>query len=226
MLREIDLSKVTDNKLYGKEDEVTVPCDSCAGCSECCQTVGDTIILDPLDIYNLSIATGRSFAEMMESVIEIRMVDGLILPNMMMNEETGGCNMLDSDGRCGIHKLRPGFCRLFPLGRLYDENGNFKYILQINECDHPVKGPVRVCDWLGINDLDTYESFVKEWHAVLKDLTEKADKTEDEMIKKHLSWLPVRVFFEPPYDKKADFYKQFRDRLRFYGTQLSSMGIK
>ncbi len=225
MLREIDLSKVTDNRLYKENDEVIVPCDSCAGCSECCRAVGDTIILDPLDIYNLNIATGRSFAEMMEREIEIRLVDGLVLPNIMMDEGSGGCTLLDENGRCTIHKLRPGFCRLFPLGRLYDENGDFRYILQVNECDHPVKGPVRVSDWLGITELDRYEGFIKEWHAVLKGLTEKADQTDDEKIKKHLSWLPVRVFYEPPYDKKADFYGQFHDRLKVLNSGLKSAGI-
>ena len=219
MLREIDLGAITDNRTYGPCDEVTVPCDSCAGCSECCRTVGDTIILDPLDVFNLNIATGRSFADMMEHEIEIRMVDGLVLTNMMMDEKTGGCRMLDENGRCTIHSLRPGFCRLFPLGRLYDENDDFKYILQKDECTHPVKGPVRVSDWLGIPDLERYEDYIKSWHSVLKDLFGAVGKTDDENIQKHLSWLPIRIFFEPPYEVNGDFYGQFNDRLRYFRTR-------
>ena len=71
MIRNVDLSKVTDNKLYTKEDIVNISCDGCKGCSDCCKSVGDSIILDPFDMYNLSKATGKSFESLMEDVIEI-----------------------------------------------------------------------------------------------------------------------------------------------------------
>ena len=35
---------------------------------------------------------------------------------------------LNEQGRCSIHDSRPGFCRLFPLGRFY-ENGGFREIV-------------------------------------------------------------------------------------------------
>nr|MCR5117722.1 YkgJ family cysteine cluster protein [Lachnospiraceae bacterium] len=110
MIRNIDLSKVTDNRLYTKDDIVNISCDGCKGCSDCCKSVGDSIILDPFDMYNLSKATGKSFEALMEDVIEIRLIDNIILPNMMISDETG-CKMLDENGRCSIHALRPGFCR-------------------------------------------------------------------------------------------------------------------
>ena len=89
MIRNVDLSKVTDNRIYTKNDVVNISCDGCKGCSECCKSVGDSIILDPYDMFNLSKATGRDFADLMEDVIEIRLIDNLILPNMMIDEEKG-----------------------------------------------------------------------------------------------------------------------------------------
>ncbi len=222
MIRNVDLSKVTDNRLYTKKDIVNISCDGCKGCSDCCKSVGDSIILDPFDMYNLSKATGKSFEALMEDVIEIRLIDNLILPNIMIDEEKG-CKMLDENGRCTIHALRPGFCRLFPLGRLYDDNGDFKYILQIHECDYTPKGPALISDWIGIDDLDKYEAYIKRWHAFTKMLGEYIKGLKDTRKKEHFSWLLIRVFFEPSYDTNKVFYSQFEERLASYEENLKSV---
>ena len=221
MIRNVDLSKVTDNRIYTKNDVVNISCDGCRGCSDCCKSVGDSIILDPYDMFNLSKATGRDFADLMEDVIEIRLIDNLILPNMMIDEEKG-CKMLDENGRCSVHALRPGFCRLFPLGRLYDENGDFNYIVQIHECDYEPKGPALISDWIGMDDLDKYEAYVKRWHAFTKMLETYIKGLKDTRRKEHFSWLPVRVFFEPSYDTDKDFYAQFNERVSLYEENLRS----
>lgn len=221
MIRNIDLSKVTDNRLYTKEDIVNISCDGCKGCSDCCKSVGDSIILDPFDMYNLSKATCKSFEALMEDVIEIRLIDNIILPNMMISDETG-CKMLDENGRCSIHALRPGFCRLFPLGRLYGDKGDFKYIYQIHECDRGPKGPARISDWIGIDDLDRYEAFIKRWHAFTKMLDTYIKRLKDTRKKEHFSWLLIRVFFEPSYDTEKDFYAQFEERISSYEDNLRS----
>ena len=49
-------------------------------------------------------------------------------------KEQDRCAYLDADGRCRIHDVRPGICRLFPLGRVYDDKGDFSYFLQTGEC--------------------------------------------------------------------------------------------
>ena len=219
MLRNVDLNKITDNRLYTRDDIVNISCDGCRGCSDCCKSVGDSIILDPYDIYNLSKALSRSFADIMEDVIEIRLIDNLILPNILIDEENG-CKMLDENGRCKVHDLRPGYCRLFPLGRLYDESGDFKYIHQIHECDYPDKGPALISSWIGIDDLETYEAYIRRWHKFLKKLGEYIGGLDDTRKKEHFAWLPVRVFYEPAYDTSEDFYPQFEKRIGYYEKQF------
>ena len=219
MIRNVDLEKITDNRLYTKNDVVNIGCDGCRGCSECCKSVGDSIILDPYDIYNLAKAVGKGFADLMEDVIEIRLIGNLILPNMMIDEEKG-CRMLDDNGRCTIHALRPGFCRLFPLGRLYDDKGDFDYIVQIHECDYTPKGPALISDWIGIDDLDRYEAYIKRWHAFSKMLETYIKGLKDTRKKEHFSWLLIRVFFEPAYDTGKDFYVQFDERISSYEENL------
>lgn len=213
MLRDVNMDEISDGKLYTAEDVVRITSDGCRGCSECCRIVGDTIVLDPLDIFNLSKALNKSFAEMMEKEIELRMVDSCILPNIMMQEETDACGMLDENGRCTIHKSRPGFCRLFPLGRIYDEEGDFKYFVQVHECPYPKKGDVKIADWLGVSDVALYEKYVKDWHSLCRNINAYAEECKDPLQLKKANWMLIRLFYEKPYDLSADFYPQFYARL-------------
>ena len=55
MLRDIDLNKVSDGKLYGINDMAKTDCNGCKGCSSCCRGMGNSIVLDPLDAHRLSV---------------------------------------------------------------------------------------------------------------------------------------------------------------------------
>ena len=54
MDRYIDLNEVSDGNLYHSNDLVKTGCGDCKGCSACCESMADTIILDPMDIYLLT----------------------------------------------------------------------------------------------------------------------------------------------------------------------------
>ena len=127
MKRQCSLEDISDGKLYGINDMVRADCHGCNGCSACCRGMGSSIVLDPYDCYRLSSALGKTFQEMINQEIELNVVDGLILPNLKMKEDTQACVFLDENNRCSIHQERPGICRIFPLGRYY-ENGTFHYI--------------------------------------------------------------------------------------------------
>ena len=51
MLRDIDLNEISDGRLYTANDMVKADCMGCQGCSSCCQGMGDSIVLDPYDMY-------------------------------------------------------------------------------------------------------------------------------------------------------------------------------
>ena len=134
MERNVDIDKISDGKRYGANDMVKVGCDDCRGCSACCRGMGDSIVLDPMDLYRLERKLGKSMEEILTAgYISLRVVDGVILPHLKMTEQSDQCSFLNDEGRCSIHDARPGFCRMFPLGRLY-ENGTFSYFLQVSEC--------------------------------------------------------------------------------------------
>lgn len=212
MLREIDLSAVSDGKRYRQSDMVKAGCNDCKGCSDCCRNMGRSIVLDPYDCFELCKNLRESFEKLLSYAIELQVVDGIILPNLKMtgNEET--CTFLNEQGRCSIHSFRPGFCRMFPLGRIYEE-GDFQYFLQVKECKMEPKTKVKIHKWLGIPDIRRYETFVKKWHYFLKDVEKILGSFQEEASLKNVSMYLLKNFYLIPYDENQDFYLQFEERL-------------
>ena len=133
MKRRVDLSEISDGRLYSANDMVKADCHGCEGCFACCCGMGTSVVLDPLDIHRMMQGLHIGFEQLLKTGIELNVVDGLILPNLKMTGEKEQCAYLNEQGRCTIHRFRPSICRLFPLGRYYEENG-FHYFLQIHEC--------------------------------------------------------------------------------------------
>ena len=82
MLRDIDLNEISDGRLYSANDMVKADCMGCQGCSSCCQGMGDSIVLDPYDMYRLCTGLKTAPAALLASSLELGVVDGLILPHL------------------------------------------------------------------------------------------------------------------------------------------------
>ena len=191
---------------------VRISCNDCEGCFKCCCDMGSSIILDPYDIYSLTTNLSRDFQSFINQGIELNIVDGLTLPNIIMNNSRKSCSFLNDTGRCSIHQFRPGICRLFPLARIY-ENDSFYYIHQIYECDHPSKSKIKIKKWLDIPELNEYEKFVNTWHYFLKDMEEFVSSCQDDNLIRTLNLLILNTFYITPYTKDS-FYNEFYSRLR------------
>lgn len=220
MQRNVSLEEISDGKLYDLNDLVKADCHDCLGCSACCQGMGESIILDPLDIYRLCDGLHKTFEQLMTDAVALRVVDGMILPHLAMQGEEEACIFLNQEGRCSIHAFRPGICRLFPLGRYY-ENGSFRYFLQTKECKSPNRTKIKVRKWLDTPEIHTYEKFVSDWHYFLKDIGEKLSETADDTLTKQVNMYILKLFYMLPYEAdgecnphaEADFYAQFYARL-------------
>lgn len=221
MRREVSLEEISDGRLYELNDMVKADCQDCAGCCDCCQGMGDSVVLDPYDVYRLSQGLGKNMEELLDSCLELGVVDGNILPHLRMEGEKEQCVFLDENGRCSIHSIRPGFCRLFPLGRYY-EDGGFRYILQIHECKKTNRSKIKVCKWIDTPNLREYEKFVADWHYFLLDVQEVLYQSEDSQLIKNLNLYVVRRFYMQPYSGEEEFYPQFYRRLK-EGRQLLAL---
>lgn len=218
MERNVEIDKISDGKRYGANDLVKVGCDDCRGCSACCHGMGDSIVLDPMDVYRLEKKLGKTMEEiLLAGNVALRVVDGVILPHLKMTEQSDQCSFLNEEGRCSIHDARPGFCRMFPLGRLY-EDGTFSYFLQVNECPKENKTKVKVRRWLDTPELGKYEAFTTEWHYYLKKKQNAARESEDDAFRQQISMSILKLFYLLPYDGNTDFYTQFAARMELADT--------
>ncbi len=212
MKRSIDINEVSDGKLYDVNDMVKAGCDGCRDCHACCVDMGGSIILDPLDIFNMTKKLSVTFEQLLAEHIELGVVDGIILPNIKMSGSSDKCRFLNEEGRCSIHDVRPGICRLFPLGRIYEDR-SFKYFLQVYECPKENKSKVKIKNWLGIENINAYEKFVNRWHYLLEDLQNKVLKYADEQTSKNVSMYILQSFYMARYSEEIDIYDQLNTRL-------------
>lgn len=207
-------------KLYKAGDLVKADCGGCQGCSACCQGMGDSIKLDPLDVYRLETNLGLTFEELMNRHMELHITEGSILPNLRMQGTKERCTFLNEEGRCVVHGFRPGLYRLFPLGRYYEEGG-FSYYLQSQECPKKNKTKIKVGKWLDMPDLKKYEEFAAAWHFLLKDIRNLLEENQDEQLTKELNMYVLNLFYTKPYDSGVDFFAQFEERLEQMRKLLS-----
>ena len=102
MRREVRMEEISDGKLYRAEDMVRAGCGDCQGCSACCHRMGNSIIVDPLDIYRLNIQGKVGLEELFSRYLELHVEDGIILPNLKMTGPEEACGFLDQDGRLSL----------------------------------------------------------------------------------------------------------------------------
>ena len=82
MRREQTLEEISDGKLYDSNDMVKADSHNCEGCCDCCQGMGDSVILDPFDVHRLSIGLKKPAEQLLQECLELGVSDGNILPHL------------------------------------------------------------------------------------------------------------------------------------------------
>ena len=100
MIRNEKLEDISDGRLYDANDMVKAYCNECKGCHACCTGMGNSIVLDPMDVMRLCRETGKNFTQLLEKELEVNVVDGLVLPNIKMTADIHG--HLDAKRKQGI----------------------------------------------------------------------------------------------------------------------------
>ncbi len=179
--------------------------------------MGDTIHLDPLDVQRLTAALGTGFSGLLEEgIIGLHTEEGLVLPHLAMDPVREACVLLGEDGRCTRHEARPGLCRLYPLGREYTDGG-LQYFLTEHECPEGPMSKVRIRDWLGMEDIRRYETYLCEWHALTgrqKRLCTKAVAAGRTELARRRSMQLLETFYLSLPETEESFYLYFEQCLR------------
>ena len=202
------LEGISDGRIYDIEDTVKADAGGCDGCSACCHDVGNLVVLTPFDVYEMRSYLNRSFDELLVDQLELCENNKIMLPHLKMHGESKRCSFLSVEGRCIIHGHRPNICRLFPLGRVYEED-DFKYFLQVDNCIKPNLGKVKVKEWIGIENYQKNKEFILAWHHLLKALTFRVkfvwDSQERDAINNYLQ----DTFYRITIKDGEDFYDAF-----------------
>ena len=204
------LDKISDGRLYDIEDVVKADTCGCDGCSDCCKDVGDLVVLTPFDIYEITNYLNMDFDKLIGDKIVLRENNKIVLPYLKMQEKNKNCSFLDEKGRCTIHLKRPNICRLFPLGRAYQDN-DFKYFLQVDNCPKDELKDVKVSQWINIENYNENKKFILEWYKFIKALTFRLKFVRDEKEIAHINEFLLDNFYRVKIDN--DFYKSFEELL-------------
>ena len=179
MIREIDEKLIRPEQLMSSTDMAKLGCNHCRECSDCCKNRAEWITLDAFDVKELKANLNYSFTGLLEQgLITLSVIDGVVLPCLSKKQSADECLFLQSDGKCSIHAFRPGICRMFPLARLYHEDGSFSYFLQEGECPRNNGVKIKISRWLGYPDIRRYEQSVRQYHDALLKLRKNCASAE------------------------------------------------
>lgn len=114
---------------------------------------------------------------------------------------------------------------MFPLGRYWEDETHFKYIVQKGECNKDNLSKIKLKKWLGIDGLAEYDSYIVRWHEYVKQLQAALPGLSEDNVK-ILNTFNLRVFYMTTYagcvDDKA-FYAEFDRRLVMAKEKLGLM---
>lgn len=111
-----------------------------------------------------------------------------------------------------IYAVRPGICRLFPLGRIY-YNDSFKYFLQVYECSNKNRTKVKVKKWIDTPNINEYEKYISTWHNYLMKMEKMIEEKSEDTFNRQVSMTILRDFYITPYHDGTDFYTEFYKRM-------------
>jgi len=213
------LDGIWDGKFYGIKDMVKADAGGCDGCSVCCHGVGELVQLTPYDLYEITYALNCGYSDLIDHKIELRQEKGLELPHLKMLGETEACSFLDDQGRCTLHQNRPNICRLFPLGRIYEDR-DFKYFLQVDACTKTKLGKVKIKKWLGIERYNENKAFILKWQDFIQAVNFRMKFIQGEEEKADIRSYVLNHFFRFDLEDKEDFYDLFDKQLALAKEKL------
>lgn len=209
-------------KLFDANDMARIDVHDCKGCSKCCHNMGQSIVLNPWDIYQICENTGLTFYELLAGPLELHEENGLLFVNIKLqpqnavNLQSGyRCPYLNEQERCSIHDFRPGVCRLFPLGRQYLDDGNqIKYFILLDVCD-AAKSKIKISKYLQIPNYPMYEKFLIEYNKLQRKGLIFVNENRDRAAEYNKRYL--ELLFCEEYDS---FYDEVFERMNILSKEF------
>jgi Fe-S-cluster containining protein len=142
----------------GPNDPVQLVCGT-AGCSANCCKNGPHIVLNPYEIALICQASGMSYEDLLD-IVETDRVNGF--PLVLLPRDPA-CPFWTEQG-CRIYAARPLACRLFPFGRVFEDNASHYILPDRNRCTGLVPAPSRtLSDYLAEQETAAQVRMADAW---------------------------------------------------------------
>ena len=148
----MDLIKDKDKKFKFK----------CKKCGFCCKY----IILYPFDIMNLCKKLDITTKEFLKKHAKLNIDKDKILRCLL--KEPQKCNFLKNN-QCSIYESRPIRCRLFPLGRYFEDN-EVSYIITGKCIGFDSNKKQSIKEFLDAQEVSQYDEMVNDWNKFIIEL--------------------------------------------------------
>lgn len=156
-LRSIQIAG-SDAKVLSESDFLQLSC-GIFGCTSNCCTKSAPIILNPYEIAVVCRESRLSYEDFLD-IVETDRAKGF--PLVMLPRDPA-CHFWTGRG-CRIYKARPLACRLFPLGRVFNEGQSHIVLPQLNVCSGLAASPaITVAEYLREQDTSVFMQMADRW---------------------------------------------------------------
>lgn len=190
---------------------------TCRRCGACCRDLGDRLMVEPLDVYQLGcFLIKRDFSicgveDVYARFTHITMLNE-ILPIFLMNTsgEDHSCVFLE-DGKCKVYEARPRACRIYPFTVDVGNHGKrFMFYQGIDDhASHFTGSRVNVGDWMYQNFTREARDFVEQEGTFLPELGRLLRRMDETGRRRFLFQMMFYRYYN--YDLKQPFLPQYRE---------------
>ena len=147
-----------DARVLAESDLLQLTCGA-AGCSSTCCKATAPIILNPYEIARICKASNLSYEDLLD-VLDTDRAKGF--PLVMLPRDPA-CHFWTATG-CRIYEARPLACRLFPLGRVFEDGRSHIVLPEVNRCSGLVPAPSKsVAAYLQEQDTALFIEMADRW---------------------------------------------------------------
>lgn len=159
--RQLLADTLSPNMLFELEDSFKF---DCIQCGECCRNKNEDILLTGIDILKLSEELHMEPKQVILDYCKELETNTWILMLKMKRQEDGSCIMLDGN-KCTVHNNKPFNCRLSPLNRISDFEGNEFYYIMNDFCSNMKNSTteIKIKDWLCRPEFIEDSELNKKW---------------------------------------------------------------
>ncbi len=189
--------------------------DGCA--SNCCRSSAP-VILNPYEIALICRASGMTYEDLLD-IVETDRAKGF--PLVMLPRDPA-CHFWSEKG-CRIYGARPLACRLFPLGRVFDNGRSHLVLPERNVCSGLVPSPTKtVGDYLRDQETHRHIEMAERWIEFVTELEQLPlpDKPVTSIAFHMLVYSPDTPPAPDRFDAIASPEEQYSLRLKSARKQL------